>query len=97
MGDFQGPDVLEGYILEADLARQLKRSTRTLQRLAATRQGPPRLKIGRLIVYNVESVRAWLSQQVQPRKPPVPAFHLSTRSRPPVPALAASGRNLKRA
>jgi len=63
------PSVLDGYISEADLARQLNRSVRTLQRLAARRLGPPRIKVGRLIFYNVEHVRDWLSQQEQPRKP----------------------------
>jgi hypothetical protein len=61
------PSVLEGYITEPDLARQLKRSVRTLQRLAAHQSGPPRIKIGRLIFYRIESVRAWLAQQE--RKP----------------------------
>jgi hypothetical protein len=63
------PSVLEGYITEADLARQLNRSVRTLQRLAARRIGPPRTKVGRLIFYNIEHVRDWLLQQEQPRKP----------------------------
>jgi hypothetical protein len=30
---------------------------------------PPRTKIGRLIFYNIEHVRDWISQQEQPRKP----------------------------
>ena len=64
------PSVLDGYISEANLARQLNRSVRTLQRLAARRLGPPRTKIGRLIFYNVEHVRDWISQHEQPRKPP---------------------------
>ena len=63
------PSVLDGYIGEADLARQLHRSVRTLQRHAARRLGPPRTKIGRLIFYNVEHVRDWISEQEQPRKP----------------------------
>jgi hypothetical protein len=61
--------VLDGYIRQVDLARQLSMSVRTLQRLAARRLGPPRTKVGRLIVYNIEHVRDWLSQQEQPRKP----------------------------
>jgi len=60
--------VLDGYISEAELARQLHRSART-QRLAARRLGPPRTKIGRLIFYNIEHVRDCISQQEQPRKP----------------------------
>jgi len=57
------PSVLEGFISESDLARQLNRSVRTLQRLAARQSGPPRIKIGRLVFYRIESVRAWLAQQ----------------------------------
>jgi hypothetical protein len=67
MGDLSdsalAPSVLEGYISDSDLARQLHRSVRTLQRLAATSSGPPRLKIGRSVYYKIESVRAWLAQQ----------------------------------
>jgi hypothetical protein len=51
------PSVLEGYISETDLARQLNRSVRTLQRLAR-QSGPPRIKIGRLIFYRIDSGRA---------------------------------------
>jgi hypothetical protein len=67
-----GESVLAGYIRETDLVRQLNRSVRTLQRLAARRIGPPRIKVGRLVFYRIDSVRAWLAQQEQPRKP-VPA------------------------
>jgi len=70
------PSVLEGYITEPDLARQLKRSVRTLQRLAARQSGPPRIKIGRLIFYRIESVRAWLAQQ---EKKPAASFSSSSR------------------
>jgi predicted DNA-binding transcriptional regulator AlpA len=65
-----GPSVLEGYIREADLAKQLRRSVRTLQRLTARRLGPPRIKIGRSVYYKIESVRAWLEQQEEQRKRP---------------------------
>jgi predicted DNA-binding transcriptional regulator AlpA len=61
--------VLDGYIREAELAQQLNRSVRTLQRLAARRLGPPRTRIGRLVIYNIEHVREWVAQQEQPRKP----------------------------
>lgn len=73
------PSVLDGYISEDELARQLHRSVRTLQRLAARRFGPPRTKIGRLIFYNVEHVRDWLSQQ-EPRKPVGSVRHHAKRS-----------------
>lgn len=75
------PSVLAGYISEADLARQLNLSVRTLQRLATRRLGPPRIKVGRLIFYNVDHVRDWLAKQEQPpRKGPANVrVHHSTR------------------
>jgi hypothetical protein len=57
------PSLLEGFIGESDLARQLHRSGRALQHLAATRSGPPRIKIGRSVYHQIESIRAWLAQQ----------------------------------
>jgi len=73
LSDFApSPSVLDGYITETDLARQLKRSVRTLQRLAARQSGPPRIKIGRLVFYRIDSVRAWLVQQE--RKPATSAL-----------------------
>jgi hypothetical protein len=66
------PSVVAGYISEADLARQLNRSVRTLQRLAARRLGPPRVKVGRLVFYNIDHVCDWLARQEQaPRKPAI--------------------------
>lgn len=62
------PSVLDGYISEADLARQLNRSLRSPQCLAAA-LAPLTKKIGCLVFYNVEHVRDWLLQQKQPRKP----------------------------
>lgn len=83
MGDLSdsAPSVLEGYIRETDLARQLNRSVRTLQRLAARRLGLPRIKVGRLVFYRIDSVRAWLAQQ----------------ERKPAANIRSSGRHLKRA
>jgi helix-turn-helix protein len=71
MGDLSdsAQSVLEGYIRETDLARQLNRSVRTLQRLAARRSGPPRIKIGRLIFYRIDSVRAWLGSKKRSQSP----------------------------
>jgi predicted DNA-binding transcriptional regulator AlpA len=65
------PSVLDGYITETDLAQQLSLSVRTLQRLAARCTGPPRIKIGRHVFYQIESVRAWMARQEVPRKPPM--------------------------
>jgi predicted DNA-binding transcriptional regulator AlpA len=53
--------VLQGYLRREELAQQLGRSTRTIDRWEALRQGPPRITVGRTILYNIESVREWLS------------------------------------
>jgi len=59
--------VLEGYVTKSELAQQLRKSTRTLDRLERQRVGPPRTKIGRSILYRLDSVREWLEAQEQRR------------------------------
>jgi hypothetical protein len=51
---------LEDYITEAELASSLERSTRTLVRWHELRIGPPRIVVGRKILYRKSSVMAWL-------------------------------------
>jgi hypothetical protein len=59
--------VLDGFLRRGQLAQQLGCSTRKLDRMHALREGPPRVCVGRTILYNIESVRAWLrSQEEQP-------------------------------
>ncbi len=55
--------VLEGFLRREELAQQLGCSPRTIDRWQAMRQGPPRVCIGRTILYNIESVREWLRSQ----------------------------------
>ena len=62
--------VLEGFLRREELARQLGLSPRTIDRWQALREGPPRVHVGRTILYNVESVREWLRSREQ--KVPVP-------------------------
>lgn len=52
--------VLEGYLRREELAEQFGLSPRTIDRWEALRKGPPRVCIGRTILYNVQSVREWL-------------------------------------
>ena len=54
------PLVLAGYLRREELARQFGLSPRTIDRWEALRKGPPRVCIGRTILYQVESVRDWL-------------------------------------
>lgn len=52
--------ILDGYLRHDELAKQLGLSPRTIDRWEALRIGPPRVSIGRTILYNAESVREWL-------------------------------------
>ena len=60
------PDVLT----EAEAARRARLSTRTLQRLAETGQGPPRIRLGiRRIGYWRTDLDAWLrSSTIAPKR-----------------------------
>lgn len=52
--------VLKGFSRREELAEQFNISTRTLDRWHALGIGPPRVCVGRTILYNNESVRDWL-------------------------------------
>lgn len=55
--------VLDGYLTREELAEELGKTPRTLDRWASLRVGPPRSKIGRTVVYRVAAVQSWLIQQ----------------------------------
>ena len=61
----EGSTVLEGFLRRDELALQLGLSPRTIDRWQAFREGPPRVRIGRTIFYNIESVREWLRSHEQ--------------------------------
>ena len=69
--------VLSGYLTKAQLAEQLGRSVRTLDRMALSGDGPPRTKIGRTTLYRREAVLDWLRSQE------VPAARRNSRRREP--------------
>ncbi len=52
--------VLEGFLSEAEYARQRGVSVRTCQRDRALRQSPPYVVMGRQVYYRIEAVRDWL-------------------------------------
>jgi hypothetical protein len=56
-----GVGLLEGYVTPGELADALKISERTLWRWHRLRVGPPRVVVGRKILYRLESVSAWLA------------------------------------
>ena len=53
-------NLLGDYLPEQQLAVELKRNPRTLQRWRKLGIGPPVTMIGELPYYNIESTRAWL-------------------------------------
>lgn len=60
-GSFPSKQILlEGYLRRRELAQQLGVSPRTIDRWHSLRNGPPRIAIGRTILYNLNSVRGWL-------------------------------------
>ncbi|SOD96543.1 helix-turn-helix domain-containing protein [Caenispirillum bisanense] len=52
---------LSDHLTQEQAAEILGVSVRTLQRLHASRRGPARIKIGRVIMYRVEAIREWLA------------------------------------
>jgi predicted DNA-binding transcriptional regulator AlpA len=59
--------ILEGFLRREELAKQLNLSPRTIDRWQASREGPPRVHVGRTILYNVQSVREWLQSRERVR------------------------------
>ena len=63
--------VLEGFLRREQLAQQFGLSPRTIDRWEALRKGPPRVCVGRTILYRIDAVREWLrssEQQALPAK-----------------------------
>ena len=55
------PGLLSDWISREDLAGQLSVTTDTLARWATQGSGPPRIRIGRRVLYRRSSVEKWLS------------------------------------
>ena len=64
--------ILASYLSHAELAKQLNKSERTLDRWHALRMGPPRTLIGRDIYYRRDAVKRWLESpaRVLPARAP---------------------------
>ena len=56
---------LSEYLTRDELARELRRSTRTLDRWHTMRVGPPRTRAGKLILYRKSHVVRWLERQTE--------------------------------
>jgi predicted DNA-binding transcriptional regulator AlpA len=56
---------LEPLIDEAEVSKAIRRSIPTLQKDRLRGNGPPFIKIGRLVRYSPSAVQAWLDDQVR--------------------------------
>ena len=61
-GKADRPGLLSDWISREDLAGQLSVTTDTLARWATQGSGPPRIRIGRGVLYRRSSVEKWLSE-----------------------------------
>jgi predicted DNA-binding transcriptional regulator AlpA len=69
MDSNQTAPITDEYIEPSPLAKELGVSDRTLHRWYVERIGPPRVTIGRKVLYRREAVREWLRsrEETQPR------------------------------
>jgi predicted DNA-binding transcriptional regulator AlpA len=63
-------NILDDFWTKKDLATQLKTSPRTLDRWELAGNGPPKVQIGRTILYRKESVSQWLISRETTRRRP---------------------------
>lgn len=66
----KGNSILSEYLTKGELAAQLHRSIRSVDRWTLTGDGPPYTRIGKTTLYRRESVIAWLrSRETVPLRP----------------------------
>ena len=53
----------DDYLTQQDLARELHVSVRTIARWHVERIGPPRIVVGRLLLYRRAAIREWLESR----------------------------------
>jgi hypothetical protein len=57
--------ILSEFLTKEDLAAELRRNPRTLDRWEVLGVGPPRTRVGRQVLYRRASVQKWLVAQEQ--------------------------------
>ncbi len=57
--------ILSEFLTKEELAVELRRNPRTLDRWAVLGMGPPRTHVGRKVLYRRASVQKWLVAQEQ--------------------------------
>jgi excisionase family DNA binding protein len=58
--------ILSEFLTIEELAAELGRNKRTLDRWHALGNGPPQTRVGRKVLYRRSSVQKWLAAQEQP-------------------------------
>jgi hypothetical protein len=69
-GAFSAGELIIGgtrYGTKKRVAQIFDRSERTIDRWGALRIGPPRIKIGKLILFNLDRLPEWLAQHEEKR------------------------------
>ncbi len=61
----QSEPILSEFLTKEELAAELRRNTRTLDRWQVLGMGPPRTLVGRKVLYRRASVERWLVAQEQ--------------------------------
>jgi hypothetical protein len=61
--------ILAEFLTKQELASELRRNPRTLDRWEALRMGPPRTFVGRQVLYRRSSLIKWLAAQEQRSNP----------------------------
>ncbi len=59
--------LLAEYLTDAELARELDKSLRTIQRWKRVQHGPRRTILGRTTIYHRRDVKEWLEAQREDR------------------------------
>ena len=57
--------ILADFLTKEELAAELQRNPRTLDRWEVLGMGPPRTRVGRKVLYRRVSVQKWLASQEQ--------------------------------
>jgi len=54
---------LSGYLTKSDLAKALGLTCKTLDRWQINGLGPPRVQVGKLVLYRQEMIESWLQER----------------------------------
>jgi hypothetical protein len=84
--------ILSEFLTTEELAAELRRNKRTLDRWDALGTGPPRTRVGRTVFYRRSSVQNWLATQEQSAANNICGIHGLSRDRSRSQARPARGK-----